>query len=120
MTTDSADRKTTTVTIDSNGDGHVDQTRVSLLNADGSITQTVTDASANGTQIDQTVTTTSANGLRTSVAYNVDGKTDDTHWDITTINNDGSKKEIIEDFSNDGTLLNKSTVTTSGNGLSVT
>ncbi len=30
-----------------------------------------------------------------------------------------TKREIIEDFSNDGTLLSKRTITTSGNGLSV-
>lgn len=118
--TTSADQKTITTTIDANGDGHVDQTQVTVRNTDGSTTQTVTDTAANGVQIDKTVTTTSANGLWTSVAYNIDGKTDDTHWDITSLNNDGSKREIVEDFSNDGTLLNKRTITTSGNGLSVT
>ncbi|MCA0033549.1 beta strand repeat-containing protein, partial [Mesorhizobium sp. B263B2A] len=118
VTTNSADRKTTTVTIDGNGDGHVDQTRVTVLNADGSTTQTVTDTAANGIQINKTVTTTSANGLWTSVAY--DGSAEGTHWDTTTFDNDGSKKETIQDFSNDGTLLSKRTITTSGNGLSVT
>ncbi len=120
VTTDSADRKTTTVTIDSNGDGHVDQTTVGVLNADGSTTQTVTDTSASGAQIDQTVTTTAANGLWTSASRNIDGAVDDTLRDITTLNADGSKTETIEDFSNNGTLLDKRIVTTGGNGLSVT
>ncbi|CDX34669.1 Outer membrane adhesin like proteiin [Mesorhizobium plurifarium] len=120
VVTTSADQKTVTTTIDANGDGHIDQTRVIVRNADGSTTQTVTDTSASGAQIDQTVTKTSANGLWTSVSHNIDGKVDDTFWDITEINNDGSRTEILEDFSKDGTLLNKRLVTTSGNGLSVT
>src|SRR5260370_20505946 len=45
---------------------------------------------------------------------------DDTRIDVTVLNTDGSRTETITDTSANGTLLDKSVITTSANGLSKT
>ncbi|SFQ73487.1 hypothetical protein SAMN05216567_1329 [Variovorax sp. OK605] len=121
-TATSADHKTTTKTIDSNGDGHADETQVSVLNADGSVVQTVTDTNANGSLKFKSTTTTSANGLSTTSQSDVtgDGTFDSSVTDVTLLNSDGSKTETFSHFSGGGALLDRTVLTTSGNGLSVT
>ncbi|NTG45833.1 DUF4214 domain-containing protein [Agrobacterium rhizogenes] len=118
----SADRKTTTVTTDSNGDGHTDSTSVQVVDASGSQTTTTTATSADGVLHAKTVATISADGLTTTTAsdLNGDGTTDLTTVDQTVINADGSRTETVTDKSNTGVLLDKVTAVTSGNGLSTT
>ncbi|MEW9309937.1 beta strand repeat-containing protein [Labrys neptuniae] len=122
VTVDSANRLTSTVNIDSNGDGHVDQTQVITTNADGSTTKTVSNFAANGLLVDKTLTTVSANGLGTTVQSDVtgDGVYDDSTSDAVALNADGSQTETKASYSGNGTLLNKQVVTKSGNGLSIT
>jgi hypothetical protein len=64
----------TTVQVDSNGDGAVDSETVKALtlNGDGSITSTTSDHSGT-TLIDKTQAVTSANGLVVKTYYNLDG-----------------------------------------------
>ncbi|WP_431310711.1 DUF4214 domain-containing protein [Labrys miyagiensis] len=122
VTTDSADRLTTTVTSDANGDGHVDQTQVGVRNADGSTTKTVTNTAINGALVSKTVTTTTANGLSTTTQTDVDGDGvyDGSSSDVVVLNADGSRTETKSSLSGGGALLSKSVLTTSGNGLSIT
>ncbi|WP_080761354.1 DUF4214 domain-containing protein [Rhizobium rhizogenes] len=118
----SADRKTTTVTTDGNGDGHTDSTSVQVVASSGSQTTTTTATSADGVLHAKTAVTVSADGLTTTTADDVngDGVNDVTTVDQTVINADGSRTETVTDKSNTGVLLDKVTTVTSGNGLSTT
>ncbi|MGJ7531365.1 DUF4214 domain-containing protein [Variovorax sp. GB1P17] len=122
ISTTSADRKTTTQTTDSNGDGHIDETQVGVLASDGSTTRTVTDTSANGSLQTRSVSTTNANGLSTTTQSDAtgDGVFDGRATDVTVLNTDGSKTETRSHLSGNGTLLSKTIVSTSGNGLAIT
>jgi len=64
VTTTSADRRTQTVQIDSQGDGTFNEVQSRTVNANGSVTVTVTDYAANGALLDEAVTTTRADACR--------------------------------------------------------
>ena len=68
-----ADRRTTTITIDDNGDGKVDQTVVQVLNIDGSRSKTVTRTNADGTNPCARISTTSASGSTVTTLSDVNG-----------------------------------------------
>ncbi|WP_246703589.1 beta strand repeat-containing protein [Rhizobium sp. P28RR-XV] len=118
----SADRKTTSVTKDVDGDGHIDAAAAQIIAADGSQTTTTIQASADGALHRKTIVTVSADKLTTTTAddLNGDGTVDVTTVDQTVINADGSRTETVTDKSNTGVLLDKVTTTTSGNGLTIT
>ncbi|MBB3571972.1 DUF4214 domain-containing protein [Rhizobium sp. BK491] len=122
VTTVSADRKTTSVTKDVDGDGHIDTASAQIIAADGSQATTTIQASADGALHRKTVVTVSADKLRTTTAddLNGDGTVDVTTVDQTVINADGSRTETVTDKSNTGALLDKVTTITSGNGLTIT
>lgn len=122
ITTTSADRRTTAKAIDSNGDGHIDETQLSVLGSDGSTTRTVTDTSANGSLETKSIRIVGANGLSTTteIDANGDGVLDGSTTDIIVLNADGSKTETQSRFSGNENLLSKTVVTTSGNGLTTT
>ncbi|WP_316172279.1 FG-GAP-like repeat-containing protein [Bradyrhizobium sp. SZCCHNRI3037] len=122
VTTVSADRRTITKQVDTDGDGHVDQVVSSFLNADGSVTAAAADYAATGALLDRTVKTTSANGLSVTTQQDTTGAGtfDRTRTDVTVLNPDGSKTETTSDVSANGTLRDKTVVTTSASGLSVT
>jgi hypothetical protein len=122
VTTISADRKTTSVTKDVDGDGHIDTASAQIIAADGSQTTTTVQGSADGSLHRKTVVTVSADKLTTTTAddLNGDGTVDVTTVDQTVINADGSRTETVTDKSNTGVLLDKATTTTSGNGLTIT
>ncbi|MGY5775162.1 beta strand repeat-containing protein [Rhizobium sp. LEGMi135b] len=121
-TTISADRKTSSVTKDVDGDGHTDSTSTQIIAADGSQTTTTTQTSADGAVHNRTVVTVSADKLTTTTAddLNGDGTVDVTTVDQTVINADGSRTETVTDKSNTGVLFDKMTTITSGNSLTVT
>ncbi|MGJ4950075.1 hypothetical protein [Bradyrhizobium sp. HKCCYLS20291] len=122
VTTISSDRRTTAQQIDADGDGHVDQTITKVLNADGSSTATVADYAATGALLDRTVVTTSASGQSVTTQKDTTGSGvfNQSRTDVTVLNVDGSRTETVSDFSANGTLLDKTIVTKSANGLSVT
>ncbi|WFU04668.1 DUF4214 domain-containing protein (plasmid) [Rhizobium sp. CB3171] len=122
VTTVSADRKTTSVTKDVDGDGHVDSTSTQIIATDGSQTTTTTITSADGALHGKNTVTVSADGLTTTTVKdaNGDGTIDLTTVDQTVINTDGSRTETVSDKSNTGVLLDKVTTITSGNGLTIT
>ncbi|MBN8914496.1 MAG: hypothetical protein J0I31_02735 [Rhizobiales bacterium] len=115
---------TTQWNIDGVGDFDSRKSDITTLNANGSKTRTITDLAGDGHTIkDQTVVTTSANGRTTTTQVNRDGtgSFDAVVTDVTAVNADGSTTETISTFNGDQTVLKgKSTVTTSGNGLSIT
>jgi len=94
------------------------------LNADGSRTEDVRDYSHNGAfngvPIDHTRTITSASGLSATVQNDFDGNgiTDQASTDFTTINADGSRTEVVTDYTGDtnGTVRD---VTTTQSGIIV-
>jgi len=122
VTTVSADRKTTSVTSDVDGDGHTDIASAQIIAADGSQTTNTIQASADGALHRKTVVTVSADKLTTTTAddLNGDGTVDVTIVDQIAINADGSRTETVTDKSNTGVLFDKATTITSGNGLTIT
>ncbi|MGO8083770.1 hypothetical protein [Rhizobium leguminosarum] len=120
----SADRRTTTVWTDADGDGKTDTRQVKVIAADGSTTTTDTAYTPNDTVTGTTrsTVTVSGNGLTTtsSVDVNRDSVADVITADQTVLNTDGSKTQTISLKSSNGTLLDKKTIVTSGNDMSIT
>ncbi|WP_210327727.1 calcium-binding protein [Aminobacter carboxidus] len=116
----SANRKTTTVTIDANGDTKTDRTEVSIVNADGSKKLTGTDFNPNTTIRAKSETTVSANGLTTEVKQDIngDGTFDGSVRQQTVINANGSRTTTLSDLAGNGALLSRTTTTVSANGFS--
>ncbi|MCK7615113.1 FG-GAP-like repeat-containing protein [Roseibium sediminicola] len=123
VTTESADRRTRTVTADRDGDGKIDSTSVREKGTDGAVTLTVTETGYDGTGsevvLGKTVTTTSANGLDITKETDLDGDqvTDVTRHSTTTLNADGSRTTVSATKNGDGSLRSTSTVTVSDDGL---
>ncbi|MDR9805485.1 hypothetical protein [Rhizobium hidalgonense] len=120
----SADRRTTTVWTDADGDGKIDTRQVKVIALDGSVTTTETAYTPNDTVTGTTssTVTVTGNGLTTttSVDLNRDNLADRITTDQTVLNTDGSTTESISLKSSNATLLDKKTVVTSGNGKSIT
>jgi hypothetical protein len=122
ITNSTMDRRNVNITMDDNGDGHIDQTESYIKSYDGLITDTVTNLATNGTVTNKHQTITTANGL--SVTTNTDsdgnGTWDMINTDVTTYNIDGSMTRTLEVRSNTNALLAREVTTTSGNGLKTT
>src|SRR5262249_24893552 len=99
------------------GHARIDETS---LNGDGGTTEIITDLTgSNNVKADEYAVTITGNGLSKLKQWdtNGDGTFDQTSTDNTVINSDGSRTETVTAFK--GTLLSKSVVTTSADGLSV-
>ncbi|WP_245434756.1 hypothetical protein [Rhizobium anhuiense] len=120
----SANRLTTTVWTDADGDGKIDIRQVKAIGVDGSTTTTETAYTPNNTVTGTTRSTVivSGNGLTTttSVDLNRDSVADRITTDQTVLNTDGSKKQTISLNSSGNQLLNTKTIVTTGNGMSIT
>lgn len=120
----SANRLTTTVWTDADGDGKIDIRQVKAIGVDGSTTTTETAYTPNNTVTGTTRSTAivSGNGLTTttSVDLNRDSVADRITTDQTVLNTDGSKKQTISLNSSGNQLLNTKTIVTTGNGKSIT
>ncbi|WP_306260413.1 LysM peptidoglycan-binding domain-containing protein [Pararhizobium sp. IMCC21322] len=118
----SADNKTRTTNIDSDGDGAVDQVQtVEIIGTDSVETNSV--YSADGTTLlSRSVATTSADGLTqlTQTDVNGDGTFDGSENVVKVINPDQSSTVTIENKSSDGSIISKTITTTSADGLSTT
>ncbi|WP_245274090.1 hypothetical protein [Rhizobium leguminosarum] len=120
----SADRRTTTAWTDADGDGKTDTRQVKVIAVDGSTTTTETAYTPNDpvTGTTKGTVTVSGNGLTTttSVDLNRDSVADVITTDQTVLNADGSKTQTVSLKSSNATLLDKKTVVTSGNEMSIT
>ncbi|MBY5658484.1 hypothetical protein HFO40_26985 [Rhizobium leguminosarum] len=118
----SADRRNTTIVTDADGDGRTDTRRVESVSVSGNINIWERRYAADASTISTTITDISGNGLTTKVSadLNHDGVGDRITNDQTVLNADGSKTETISLTSSDATRLNKKTIITSGNGMSIT
>ena len=118
----SADRRNTTIVTDADGDGHTDARRVETVSVSGNVNIWERQYAADASTISTTITDISGNGLTQTVSadLNHDGVGDRITSDQTVLNVDGSKTETISLTSSDATRLNKKTILTSGNGMSIT
>ncbi|MCW1754959.1 Hint domain-containing protein [Rhizobium acaciae] len=120
----SADRRTTTVWTDADGDGKIDTRQIKVIAADGSTTTTETEYTPNDTVTGTTrsTVTVSGNGLTTttSIDLNRDSIADRITTEQTVLNTDGSTTETIAQKSSNATLLDKKAIVTSGNDMSIT
>lgn len=119
VATTSADKRLVTTTVDLNNDGIVDDKSTAVLGDDGSTRQTVQTFSPTGALTSSSLSIVSADGLsKTLVAdLNGDGITDRSLKAVTTLNVDGSKTEVADEYNGDGTVKNRITTAVSGNGL---
>ncbi|NNH46141.1 hypothetical protein HLI03_31590 [Rhizobium laguerreae] len=118
----SADRRNTTIVTDADGDGRTNTRRVETVSVSGNVNIWERQYAADASTISTTITDISGNGLTTTVSadLNHDGVGDRITSDQTVLNADGSKTETISLTSSDATRLNKKTIVTSGNGMSIT
>ncbi|OLP59480.1 hypothetical protein BJF93_12320 [Xaviernesmea oryzae] len=117
----SADKKTITTHIDTNGDGRDDQTIAVVPGSAGAQVTTVSNFAHNRALIRQAVSTTSADGISvtTDVTLAGSGIGATEHSDITVVDAASNRVRTVKDKSANGTLLDVSQTTTSSNGLSV-
>lgn len=111
ITTTSADGLSTTVEIDSDGQGGLEEVQsvTKVQNADGSATQTVERRSGDGTLLERTVSNVSADGLVQQTTQDVDGDgtVDKRQSSVTVVNSDDSQIKTVEIRSGDATLLSR-------------
>lgn len=119
----SADGKTRSVSVDSDGDGVADRTQTVAVVGSNSV-DTGSIYSANGSALlSRSVTTTSSTGLSRTVQSDVngDGTYDATATETKVINGDGSSTVTRTTTNGAGTVqIAKTVTTTSANGLSTT
>jgi len=118
----SADRRSTTIVTDADGDGRTDTRRVETVSVGGNVNIWERQYAADASTISTTITDISGNGLTKTVSadLNHDGVGDRITNDQTVLNADGSKTETISLTSSDATRLDKKIIVTSGNGMSIT
>ncbi|WSH67665.1 hypothetical protein U8Q05_28120 (plasmid) [Rhizobium ruizarguesonis] len=118
----SADRRSTTIVTDADGEGRTDTRRVETTSVSGNVNIWERQYAADASTISTTITDISGNGLTKTVSadLNHDGVGDRITSDQTVLNADGSTTETISLTSSDATRLNKKTIVTSGNGMSIT
>ena len=118
----SANGLSTNTTIDTDGDGIIDETRsvTTVLNANGNRTKTTTDFDGGGNRIHQLVETTPASGLNATTTTAGSGAVLKTATVYLVYNPDGTTTETTASTSAAGVLLSKTTVATSADGRTVT
>ncbi|MCW1413509.1 hypothetical protein OLZ32_35920 [Rhizobium sp. 1AS11] len=118
----SADRRSTTIVSDADGDGKTDTRRVETTTVSGNVNIWERQYAADASTISTVITDISGNGLTKTVSadLNHDGVGDRITNDQTVLNADGSRTQAISLTSSDATRLDKKTIVTSGNGMSIT
>ncbi|MGJ8528309.1 hypothetical protein [Maritalea sp.] len=116
----SADGKTRTISVDSDGDGNFDQIQT-IVEVNGNLVDTISTYAPNGgILVNRVETTTSADGLTQTTKSDINGDgTYDTIVETTKIQLvDGGSRVTTETKNGDGTVeISKSEVTTSADGL---
>ena len=111
-------------TVQASADGVLDETEnlTVTTNADGTITREGSEYNANGALRDRIVEITSANGrtMTSTIDLNGDGIVDETSSDATVFNSDGTTTRTLQTNHSDNSLVSKTIITTSANGLVVT
>lgn len=122
VTTQSADRLTTSTVIDSNGDGFTDLTTQTVVAASGSSTVTTQVLRPDGGLLARTVTSSDRSGLVKSsqVDANGDGTVETVVSDTTILNADGSRTRTADTNNGDGTNRVLSVTWVSDDGLQTT
>ncbi|EFO32557.1 putative large exoprotein involved in heme utilization or adhesion [Roseibium sp. TrichSKD4] len=122
VTDTSADGMQVTVETDLDGDGLIDQSRSSVrtLHVDDAQTEVQEIRSGDGSLLSQVTTTTSADRRTISEAQDGDGDGLTDSSKLVTTASDGSRTVDVQETSNTGVLLARTTQTTSGNGLTTT
>lgn len=118
-TNTSADRKTTSISTDADGDGRVDTVKTIVVDAAGVTTSTVNTYNPDGSLAGRTFDQAWANGLSLTSKADIDGDGvyDAVVTDVTTIDASSNRTRTVTTKSANGTLIGSSAVITSANGL---
>nr|WP_181377350.1 adhesin [Ochrobactrum sp. LM19]AJW30021.1 adhesin [Ochrobactrum sp. LM19] len=118
VSTQGSDRKSSTVVVDDNGDGHTDLTVEEILNADGSSKAVETYTNADGSVWSKITNEVSADRLTSVTREDIDGDgvVDFTFIETTTLSSDGSRTTVESDYAGT-TLVSQTTTQVSANGL---
>ncbi|WP_436092708.1 PA14 domain-containing protein, partial [Devosia sp. LjRoot16] len=122
ITTRSGNGLSMSVATDLDGNGVNDRVEQTTTNADGSVATVVSSYGSTGTLTSRSTQVVSGNGLSKTISTDLDGNgtTDQSQSLIVTLNADGSRTETLSNFKTGGALRDKTVVTTSADGLSVT
>lgn len=122
VSTRSADGLTRSTQADVDGDGTFDRSRTTatVLNANGSRVETVTNRNGDNSVHDQTVVTTSADGWSRTIQFDADGDSDFDQVATIVVGANGSTVDTLSNFNPNGSLNNRTIVTTSADGLTTT
>ncbi|MDX0958936.1 hypothetical protein GYB71_14555 [Sinorhizobium medicae] len=115
----SAERKTTTVAIDADGDGTIDLQTVSVMASDGSAVVTERATASNGALLAQSKSTASRDGLKQVLLTDADGDGTFEHEAATetTLGADGSRTVTSTLRAGNGTLIERTVSKTSDDGF---
>ncbi|TYC53802.1 DUF4214 domain-containing protein, partial [Rhodobacterales bacterium] len=115
----SADERTRTSTLDSDGDGVADIETVTQIDLSGNQTTTYTDFADDGSAESAVTSTASANGQSESYSFDIDGDGTADITRTTTVTFDAAGNEVsrFEERNATGQLEFASTTTASANGL---
>ncbi|MGJ0451650.1 MAG: beta strand repeat-containing protein [Methylocystis sp.] len=146
ITTVTADRHTTTINVDIDGDSVNDQTETVQLQSNAAVVDTVSNFQADGSLKNTRQSTVSADGLSSEVVYSQMTLHSDLTWqfiwpwgwfpvynnytsldavrtvtDVTTLNLDGSRTQAFTQYNGaiTGAVLEQIVTTTSANGLTI-
>ncbi|MFF0952207.1 hypothetical protein ACFYE9_32685 [Rhizobium leguminosarum] len=119
VVTTTADGRSVQTQFDDDGNGTFDrsQTNVLTIDTDGVQTKTVSNFNADGSLNDRTITVTSADHLKVTTTVDLDGDGITDQRQIYEKLIDGSTTTTTEQLSVNGTLLTKTMVASSANGL---
>jgi Ca2+-binding RTX toxin-like protein len=120
VTTTSQNKRNITVQTDLNGDGTFDAVETIVIQDTGTMVDTTSHYAAGALKY-QTVVTVTDDKLSTTLKqdWNGDGTFELTTTDVTVFNTDGTRTETISNNAA-SVLLNKTTISTSANGLAKT
>ncbi|CAA2137646.1 hypothetical protein MBLL_00759 (plasmid) [Methylobacterium bullatum] len=122
VTTTSANKLSTAIQRDTDGDGHFDQYKSTSFKTDGSRTDAIWTTDAAGRLLDKTRTTTSADGRTLNITYDYDGDgaIDASQSQVSVINKSGSTTQTRSDYNSNGSLRDQIVTNTSANGYNIT
>lgn len=122
ITVVSSDERTTSITMDLDGDGEVDRSQITTVALDRSTNTIFADHDANGDVTVRVDAESSQNGLETTVSFdlNADGTDDIVRERSTAFDASGNRISILTETFGGGTVTYQEITTTSGDGLNST
>ncbi|WP_041769204.1 DUF4214 domain-containing protein [Pseudovibrio sp. FO-BEG1] len=120
VSTMSADERSSTRSVDMDGNGHQDEVVSTVIGDDGVTTSTMAYYSESGGLLAKTVQSKNGNGLENTTTFDLDGDgvTDRSISDVTVLSDDGSRTQTVTHMNGQGYTAARLETQTDDDGLS--